>query len=945
MKTDFKFSNLLGTVYSKGNLLFTPDGLSLLSPVGNRVSVFDLVNNKSYTLPAAHRKAIARIALNPQGNLLLSVDDEVLEFSPSGRYFAVALERNIEVWHTPSTPDSNDDGELEFAPFVRHRVYTGHFGGIQHIEWSGDSRFFISTSKDLTARMFSLDLEPGFVSTTLAGHKETVQGAWFTKDQETIYTVSSDGALFRWGYVARPAANGAIAPRNDEDEDSMMRWRIVARHYFMQTSAKVTCTAFHASSNLLVVGFSSGIFGLYELPEFNQIHTLSISQKAIDFVTINKSGEWLAFAASKLGQLLVWEWQSESYILKQQGHFDAMNALVYSPDGQRVVTAADDGKVKVWDISSGFCIATFTEHSSGVTDCAFAKKGSVLFTCSLDGSVRAWDLTRYRNFKTFTAPSRLSFSCLAVDQSGEVVCAGSLDSFEIFIWSVQTGQLLDQLSGHEGPVSSLAFGSDGGTLISGSWDRTVRLWSIFGRTQSTESLQLQSDILCVAFRPDSKQLAVSSLDGLLTFWSAAEAKQLAELDARRDASGGRKVTDRRSAANIEGTKHFTTITYSGDGTCLLAAGNTKYICLYDVESAVLLKKFTVSINLSLDGTQEFLNSRYLTEAGPIGLIDDRGDASDPDERRDRTLPGAKRGDLSSRKVRPEVRVTSVSFSPAGRAFCAASTEGLLIYSLDQALQFDPFELDVTVTPANTLAALAEHDYLRALVMAFRLNMPSLIRRVYEGIPAASIRLTTTDMPPVYVGKMLRFVATMTEETPHLEFNLLWIEALLSLHGRWIGEHRADFEEELRIAMRAVTRIRNELTRLADENIYTLDYLLEQRSSSATLQNKSTGGHREADRINVLAQEAFAAGVSLPATTNGQGNSSRKRANKKAKPRPSSDQDELANSNVAAAGGAREVNAAVGDDVSSDTVMPDNNDGGVEEEGPDEDDDTWMGIAD
>lgn len=61
MKTDFKvrggllleridshslpiqFSNLLGTVYCKGNLLFTPDGTCLLSPVGNRVSVFDLV--------------------------------------------------------------------------------------------------------------------------------------------------------------------------------------------------------------------------------------------------------------------------------------------------------------------------------------------------------------------------------------------------------------------------------------------------------------------------------------------------------------------------------------------------------------------------------------------------------------------------------------------------------------------------------------------------------------------------------------------------------------------------------------------------------------------------------------------------------------------------------------------------------------------------------------
>lgn len=38
-----QFSNLLGTVYCKGNILFTPDGSCLLSPVGNRISVFDLI--------------------------------------------------------------------------------------------------------------------------------------------------------------------------------------------------------------------------------------------------------------------------------------------------------------------------------------------------------------------------------------------------------------------------------------------------------------------------------------------------------------------------------------------------------------------------------------------------------------------------------------------------------------------------------------------------------------------------------------------------------------------------------------------------------------------------------------------------------------------------------------------------------------------------------------
>ena len=48
MKLDFRFSNLCGTVYKQGNLLFTPDGTCLLSAVGNRVSMFDLIK---YVLP------------------------------------------------------------------------------------------------------------------------------------------------------------------------------------------------------------------------------------------------------------------------------------------------------------------------------------------------------------------------------------------------------------------------------------------------------------------------------------------------------------------------------------------------------------------------------------------------------------------------------------------------------------------------------------------------------------------------------------------------------------------------------------------------------------------------------------------------------------------------------------------------------------------------------
>ena len=64
------------------------------------------------------------------------------------------------------------------------------------------------------------------------------------------------------------------------------------------------------------------------------LHTLSISQSDVGTVAINGGGEWLAFGAAPLGQLLVWEWQSETYVLKQQGHSYDINDVAFSPDGQ-----------------------------------------------------------------------------------------------------------------------------------------------------------------------------------------------------------------------------------------------------------------------------------------------------------------------------------------------------------------------------------------------------------------------------------------------------------------------------------------------------------------------------------------------------------------------------------------------------------------------------------
>jgi periodic tryptophan protein 2 len=716
--------------------------------------------------------------------------------------------------------------------------------------------------------VWSLNPEEGFEPTVLSGHRETVRNAWFSADQESIYTVSKDGALFQWQYVQKPLEHGTDVETRPDALDE--RWRIVKREYFMQSNAKLKCASFHPPTNLLTVCFSNGVFSIYELPSFANIHTLSIASSPISTVNINKSGEWLAFGSSKTGQLLVWEHASESHILKQSNHSDSMTALSYSPKSDRIITGAGDGNIKIWDVSSGFHIATFTEHSSAVTASQYSKRGNILFTSSLDGSVRAWDMLRYRNFRTFTAPTRLSFSSLAIDPSAEIVCASSLDSFDIHIWSVQTGQLLDQLSGHEGPISTLAFTPDGAMLTSGSWDHTIRLWSIFTRTPTSEPLPLTSDILSIAISPDSSQLCASTLDGTLTFFSLSTSTATSTLSSSRDVSGGRTLTSRRTAASDPSTKSFTTITYSADGTCLLAGGNSKYICLYAISTLTLIKKFTISTNLSLDGTQEFLNSSAILSNGlPRDMLDaDTSDPSDLEDRIDRSLPGAKRSqrpkDAAVRTLqRPTVRVTALQFAPTGRSFCAATTEGLLIYSLDTSYAdtFDPFDLDIDVTPQNIRAILAqsEPEYLKALVMSFRLADYSLIRSSYEAVPHTSIPLVVRDLPRVYLAPLMRFIAQemsgdaptsrnseMTGgslrpdgvASPHLEFNLRFLSSVLTLHGRYIKEHQEEYASELRALTRGIDGVGRAARKLAERNIYEIDFLCQSKGAGSFVEKAS-----------------------------------------------------------------------------------------------------------
>jgi periodic tryptophan protein 2 len=943
MKYSYRFSNLCGTVYKCGNLCFHPDGQTLYSPIGNRVTAFQLAAHTSSTLDFETRSDVDRVAVSPDGRLLLVIDKDgfalavnlllgvvvhrfnfkarvrACVFSPDGRYFAIGTGKKLQTWRTPAL-------EREFSPFVRHRVYTGHYDDITSVAWSPNGAYLVTGSKDLTARIYSLDPTPGFIPVSLAGHRERLVSVHFA-DQDTIYSVSRDGAVYVWLWTERPELSGdaleaflqdgeaasvegddsgdgneqpgsgaarrnagfgkrlrvregdgdeswnpaarlvaqgassvlasrvrhpvpaPVSGANQLDPRSVARgeWLLTSKHYFRNDDhARVASAALHQKSGLLVVGLSNGAFSLYSLPSFEPVHSLSISAHEVHSCAVNTGGEWLAFGSRTLGQLLVWEWRSETYILRQQGHFYDLNTSAYSPNGQLIATGGDDGKVKVWNAATGFCFVTFTDHSAPVSAVTFvggdgSGHGLAVLSASLDGTVRAYDLIRYRNFRTLAPPPGsppVQFSCLAADEAGEIVCAGAMDPFNIYVWSLQTGRILDVLTGHEAPLTSLSFSTASGLLASGSWDKTVRLWDVFRTGAATETFLHGADVLAVAFRPDGEQFAAATLSGQIALWDVKRGAQTGTIDARRDAEGGRKAGDLMTSKMAAASTHFTTLAYTADGEGLLAGGRTKWVCLYATGARILLRRYQITHNRSLDGVLDKISSKM----APAAEAD-----NDEDEHQVRnTLPGAKRGELSiERTVRPEVRTKCVVFSPTGRAFSVATTEGLLLYSLDDSLIFNPIDLGEDTTPEEVYAAIANGAFARALLVALHLGEPSLIVLSLDAPPVEHISIISTVVPLVFLSRLLDTIAARlspatelasekvvavsqqrsatagVKASPHIEFYLTWAISLLQSHGRALRERLGLFAGSLRSLQRAMMAQRDTLARLAESTRFSL----------------------------------------------------------------------------------------------------------------------------
>jgi hypothetical protein len=106
---------------------------------------------------------------------------------------------------------------------------------------------------------------------------------------------------------------------------------------------------------------------------------------------------------------------------------------------------------------------------------------------------------------------------VAFSPDGKTIVSGSRDK-TIRLWDTTGKPIAQPLKGHQDSVISVAFSPDGKTIVSGSSDKTIRLWDTTGKPISQPLKGHEDWVISVAFSPDGKTIVSGSRDNTIRLW-------------------------------------------------------------------------------------------------------------------------------------------------------------------------------------------------------------------------------------------------------------------------------------------------------------------------------------------------------------------------------------------------------------------------------------------
>jgi len=305
-------------------------------------------------------------------------------------------------------------------------------------------------------------------------------------------------------------------------------------------SSPIRSLAFTPDSQFLVSGGVDKTIKIWNVETRSLVQTLRPSP-AQEVVTVALSSDGQTLASGSIdGTVRLWNWKTGKLLHTLSGHSSIVTSVAFSPNGQTLASGSGDKMIYLWKVGDGSLDQTIATQQF-IQTLAFSPTDNMLASAGVGMSVDLWDWTtgnlvrslgRYKSVIyaiAFSPDGRsLVFSPDACSPDSDY-CKNlpATDKNTLRLWNLQGRQIGKTFTGHTDYIDDVALSPSGQTLLSGSLDKTVKVWNvstgaIVPGTAIQEYLKDNRRILAIAYRPDGKAFALGSGDGSIKIFISKE---------------------------------------------------------------------------------------------------------------------------------------------------------------------------------------------------------------------------------------------------------------------------------------------------------------------------------------------------------------------------------------------------------------------------------------
>lgn len=242
-------------------------------------------------------------------------------------------------------------------------------------------------------------------------------------------------------------------------------------------------TALSGSGNVANTGTRDNSLRLWSLADGRCVRVFNEFDAPVNAVVIHRDAR-LAWTGDG-GRLRLWDLKTGACLRDISGD-KSIDALALSPDEQHLLSGGRDGHIKLWDVAGGHCIKDLAGHRDDIESLAFDSIGRLAVSGSMDGTCRLWEVATGRCLRVLEGHqgkvvssmfdlNESAVSAVAFSPDGRYVLSGSWDR-SIKLWEVATGECIRTLKGHPHYVNTATFSPDGAHILSGDAEGGLRWW-------------------------------------------------------------------------------------------------------------------------------------------------------------------------------------------------------------------------------------------------------------------------------------------------------------------------------------------------------------------------------------------------------------------------------------------------------------------------------------